>query len=374
MASRTAIGQIIDFRNFYVFSGVGITTCIVAFAPNASGKAFQVYKLRATDLPSVRLTDQLADSRVFEKVRVRHNTLGASPWVLASTEITKLSAKIDAAGKSLDTILIIGQGMQTGRNNVFGKRTHKEIVKWRVTPDTFYKRASNSDIQRYFIRDRGEYIVYPQSATAFNQLPTGLQKHLSNHATELKSRAAYKRGDCEWWKFTWPLHEEHYDRMKIICPYLATSNRFAQDSQKEFLSLTDTTVFFENGQAEDLLYLLGLLNSRLLTFRFRTIGKLKGGGIYEYFWNSVSKLPIRRIDLSKPADKTAHDRMVTLVDSMLGLHKQLAGAQSAAQKAILQRQIDSTDAKIDRLVYDLYGLTEEEIAIVEGTTPSEPRQ
>ena len=122
-----------------------------------------------------------------------------------------------------------------------------------------------------------------------------------------------------------------------------------------------------------MLYLLGLLNSRLLTFRFRTIGKLKGGGIYEYFWNSCLETSIRRIDLSKPADKTAHDRMVTLVDSMLGLHKQLAGAQSAAQKAILQRQIDSTDAEI-RLVYDLYGLTEEEIAIVEGTTPSEPRQ
>lgn len=368
MASRTAIGQIIDFRNFYVFSGAGITTCIVIFEPNASPKPVHVYKLRATDLTSARLVDQLGDSRVFEKLSVRHNALGASPWVLASTGITKLNAKIDAAGKSLGSILIIGQGMQTGRNNVFGERTRKEIVKWRVKPGTFYKRASNSDIQRYFIRDRGEYIVYPQSATAFDQLPAGLQKHLSNHATELKSRAAYKRGDCEWWKFTWPLHEEHYDRMRIICPYLATSNRFAQDSQKEFLSLTDTTVLFENGQAEDLFYVLGMLNSRLLTFRFRTIGKLKSGGIYEYFWNSVSKLPIRRVDFSKPADRTAHDRMVKLVDSMLALHEQLTTAKSAAQKAIMQRQIDATDAEIDRLVYDLYGLTAEEIALIENST------
>ena len=51
---------------------------------------------------------------------------------------------------------------------------------------------------------------------------------------------------------------------------------------------------------------------------------------------------------------------------MLGLYKQLAAAKSVAQKAIMQRQIDATDAEIDRLVYDLYGLTAEEIALVEG--------
>ena len=57
--------------------------------------------------------------------------------------------------------------------------------------------------------------------------------------------------------------------------------------------------------------------------------------------------------------------MVTLVNSMLGLHKQLAAAKLEAQKALIQRQIDATDAEIDRLVYDLYGLTAEEIALVE---------
>ena len=51
--------------------------------------------------------------------------------------------------------------------------------------------------------------------------------------------------------------------------------------------------------------------------------------------------------------------------SMLGLRKQLAAAKSEAQKAIMQRQIDATDAEIDRLVYDLYGLTAEELTLVE---------
>ena len=255
--------------------------------------------------------------------------------------------------------------MQTGRNDAFGQRTHEEIDKWHVKPDMFYKRASNSDIQRYFIRDRGEYILYPQSASAFSNLPAGVQKHLLNCAIELKSRAAYKRGDCEWWKFTWPLHEEHYDRKRIICPYLATSNRFALDRQDEFLGLTDTTVLFDNNQAESLLYILGLLNSRLLTFRFRSIGKLKSGGIYEYFWNSVSKLPIRRINFSDQAEKAQHDRVVELVESMLALNEELAATESAAHTDVTQRRIDATDCEIDRLVYALYGLTTAEITIVE---------
>ena len=58
--------------------------------------------------------------------------------------------------------------------------------------------------------------------------------------------------------------------------------------------------------------------------------------------------------------------MVKLVVSMLALHKQLAAAKSEAQKTVIQRQIDATDAEIDRLVYDLYGLTKKEIAVVEG--------
>lgn len=51
---------------------------------------------------------------------------------------------------------------------------------------------------------------------------------------------------------------------------------------------------------------------------------------------------------------------------MLALHKQLAAAKIEHEKTALQRQIEATDRQIDALVYELYGLTEEEIKIVEG--------
>jgi hypothetical protein len=65
------------------------------------------------------------------------------------------------------------------------------------------------------------------------------------------------------------------------------------------------------------------------------------------------------------ADRERHDRMVALVEEMLALHRRLAAARTDHEQTNLKRQIDAADRRIDRLVYDLYNLTEEEIRIVE---------
>jgi hypothetical protein len=57
--------------------------------------------------------------------------------------------------------------------------------------------------------------------------------------------------------------------------------------------------------------------------------------------------------------------MVTFVEQILDLHKRKAEAKDAAGQERLQRLIDATDKKIDTLVYELYGLTPDEIAVVE---------
>ena len=48
------------------------------------------------------------------------------------------------------------------------------------------------------------------------------------------------------------------------------------------------------------------------------------------------------------------------------MHKSLASVKMPQEKESMQRQIQSTDGQIDKLVYDLYGLSEEEIVLVEG--------
>ena len=114
------------------------------------------------------------------------------------------------------------------------------------------------------------------------------------------------------------------------------------------------------------LYVMGLLNSKLLDFYFRRHSVPFRGNYFSANRQYIENLPIRPINFSDPADKAAHDEMVRLVERMLTLRKQLASAQTEADRAVFQRQIEATDRDIDARVYRLYGLTEEEIRIVEG--------
>jgi len=110
-------------------------------------------------------------------------------------------------------------------------------------------------------------------------------------------------------------------------------------------------------------YLLGLLNSRLFQWRFKLTSTNNNVGT-----NELNSMPFRTIDFTHSPEKTLHDRMVELAERMLALHKQLATAKTDHAVTNLQRQIDATDAQIDKLVYELYELTPDEIKIVEAAT------
>jgi hypothetical protein len=58
--------------------------------------------------------------------------------------------------------------------------------------------------------------------------------------------------------------------------------------------------------------------------------------------------------------------MVALVTQMLDLNKRLQDARLEQEKTQLSRQIEATDASIDKLVYELYGLTEDEIKVIDN--------
>ncbi len=114
-------------------------------------------------------------------------------------------------------------------------------------------------------------------------------------------------------------------------------------------------------------YLLGILNSRLLSFLYPYVSnKMVAKSFPRLSVGDLKKLPIRNINFNSPDEKKLHDRMIQLVDQMLALHKQLAEAKTGHEQTLLQRQIDTTDKQIDKLVYELYELTPSEIAIIEN--------
>ena len=121
-----------------------------------------------------------------------------------------------------------------------------------------------------------------------------------------------------------------------------------------------------SGQSLDYSYLLGLLNSHFMQKVFELSNPQMVNKVFaEIKVVYVRRLPIRIINFSDSTDKARHDLMVRLVETMLQLHKQLPKTKTNHEKTAIQRQIDATDRQIDQLVYELYGLTEEEIRIVE---------
>jgi predicted type IV restriction endonuclease len=110
----------------------------------------------------------------------------------------------------------------------------------------------------------------------------------------------------------------------------------------------------------DLELLVGVLNSRLMFFYYRTTFRTLHVQNEE-----LASLPLPSLESSNKLHKVRHDKMVSLVERMLDLHKRLQMARTEHERGVLERQIAATDEEIDHLVYELYELTDEETAIVE---------
>jgi hypothetical protein len=131
---------------------------------------------------------------------------------------------------------------------------------------------------------------------------------------------------------------------------------------EEGLAIADHTVRVIPSSS---LYLLGLLNSHLMLLVFNNFIQTSGTEQKMHSWDDLKNLPIYTIDFDNPDDNARHDRMVTLVAEMLELHKHLSNAKIDQEKRIITQEIKSIDRQIDSLVYGLYGLTADEIKIIE---------
>jgi len=107
-------------------------------------------------------------------------------------------------------------------------------------------------------------------------------------------------------------------------------------------------------------YYLGLLCSKLINWYFKTWLSDELHVVPE----NIRQLPIREINFNERNEVEKHNQVIAMVNHMLDLHKR--SATTPQEQEQLRREIESTDRQIDQLVYQLYGLTEEEIRIVEG--------
>lgn len=374
LANTSHISEIIDFQNMPVFPGVGITTAIFRWSPGSrSTSRAECFRLLRSECERKSLKQQLSDESLFQHLRIKQNRFDHEPWIFSDDATGRINDHIDRTGERVDSFLPIGQGMQTGANKVFAL-DETEIAEFGISKDWLRRRARNSDIESFMLWEQGPWLLFAPQARKLGDLPKGVRSYLSNHRKTLEARAAFKRGNCEWWNFTWPLQIDFYDRPRILCPYLAKDNQFAVDEDDHFLGLTDTTVIFCDPMAESPHYICGLLNSAVLRFRYRQIGKLKSGSIREYFDNGVGKLPIKRIDFAQKWQVRIHDQIVKLAKEIGNCKTRLSNTRDENRKNFFQRKLNSLYEDLNRSAFELYQLTDEQVSRIEvelGVLPGE---
>jgi len=195
--------------------------------------------------------------------------------------------------------------------------------------------------------------------------------YLLENYDRLREREKGKMRHSGWYGYVYPKSVSLFGNPKILTPSIAAQASFTYDEYGEYYFVGSGGgggggygIIIKDTVKVSYKYLLGLLNSKLLDFFLKKISSPFRGGYFAFNKQYIELLPIRTINFSDPAEKAAHDRLVSLVERMLSLHKQTP--RTPQEKELLQRDIESTDHAIDTLVYQLYGLTPAEINIVEG--------
>lgn len=152
---------------------------------------------------------------------------------------------------------------------------------------------------------------------------------------------------------------------KIVGPKLVCT--FIRDP-----AVLDQSIYIAVARPDDsseisLLFLLGVLASAVGGFYI-----IRKHSIYDalYPWftkEQLANFPIPALDMTKTAARAKHDRMVELVEALISTKKEIASAANETTRSYFETKAAGLDRQIDDLAYDLYELTPEERALIEGS-------
>jgi len=133
--------------------------------------------------------------------------------------------------------------------------------------------------------------------------------------------------------------------------------------QKE---LIESTLYILTSERINLKFLIGILNSKLMSFYLQQKLITNAQGFPQILMWQLDQLPIRLLNLDYDREQQSHNQFKANVNQLIESQKQLQIAKTESEKEYLEKKCSIIDKQIDALVYELYGLTEEEIKIVEG--------
>ena len=385
LAEGRHLGEVVHFGDQQVFAGASTYTCLL-FLDKRGNESFRYVK--AHDLDAWRANGEAIEGEIrTDKVTGKEWNFVVGPGATLFGRLSEMPVRLaDVTSRifqgiktSADKIYIVDEReREAKRVRVFSRARDAEY--W-LEPDLLHPLIKGGDSRRYHLSRTNRLILFPYATqedggtglipeSIFKRLYPLTWTYLTDNKRYLENRERGRMRGAHWYGYGRNQALDVVAFPKLFTPDIATCSSFSLDGTGE--------IFFTGGVAGGYgilvspeysrEYMLGLLNSRLLEWFIQHIATQMRGGYFSYESRFIRNLPVRTIDFSDSIDKTRHDRMVELVNSMLNLHRDLQAAKTDHEKSLIQRQIDTTDKQIDQLVYEFYGLTDEEIRIVEEAT------
>jgi len=363
------IKEITDFAGANVFKGATVRTFILLACKRLNSKKI---KTRYIPVPKSDLFKQIeygsltvTDYANSAETYLAEGQLSSSPWELIAADISKLLKRLSNNFPSLTHYYGWRPlfGIKTGLNEAFvvDDATRLRLIEADEKSTNVIKPfLFGKDLKPYSIQNEKRYVIYLHPQKNPKDFPA-IKQHLEKYRPELIKRASNQ----DWYELQQPAVSllPLLKKPKIVYPIIAPEPRFALDTEG---FLVNDKLFV---LPSDSLYLLGLLNSSLARLFFSSIcARLEGSGdcYYEYRAQFVERFPVPNLDLKIAHNKFLHDKMVNFVETITDSKRHLEKSLNDRDRDFYENKYRSLQAQIDSLVYELYGLTKEEIKIVEG--------
>lgn len=269
---------------------------------------------------------------------------------------------------------------------VYSNETGKEYV---LETDVVHPLCKGSrDVRRYRV-STSKRVLFPydarQSAESGRATLIGPDefaasypsawKYLLENRRLLENRENGKMRHAGWYGYVYPKSVALFGRRKLLTPSIAKRASFTLDKAGEYYFVGSGGgggggygILLQGDCGLSDSYVLGLLNSSLLDWYLQRIASRFRGGYFAYNRQYISLLPIVSSFVGDAGNQQSHNAIVELVRRVLDLSGEVSRKEPSHERTALQRQIDAADREIDQLVYELYGLTDEEVRIVEEAT------
>lgn len=387
LAKGKHLSKVVHFGDQQVFKGATTYTCLM-FLNKQDSEEFEFTKVSNLEDWRDQQTSEVSGLIIAGRVT-------KSDWNFSIGKDAGLFEKLSRMTVKLGDVSHLFVGLQTDADDVYiveeiRQENNKVLCSSKYTGNNhwfendhlkpFLKGSVN--IRRYYFSNVNKRLIFPYVTSGGKSILIDSKEYQQKHPLtwsyleECKPRlSARNKGNMgkDWYGYVYKKNHTRFDSPKLLVPSLATGSCFAADIEGQYYFVGSGGgggggygISLLADKEINYLYLLGVLNSRVLSEFLKSISTTFQQGYYALNRQYIEQLPIRSINFSDPTDKRRHDKMVALVERMLALHKSLASAHNPQEADRLKREVESTDKQIDDLVYELYGLTGEEIKIVEG--------